>query len=163
MQPEKKFSERLRAYRKREEISQEELAHRLGMSRNYITQLEGGRVPSPKVIRHFELLEASPLPGPTTTREEAGKGIPSKHELIRKALYIEEHGTPDQVAMLNSMLDAALGRLGIRTTEDPPEYPGDAASREEGGDPRPPPPKRIGFSQKKTGAFVGALRPRHAT
>lgn len=168
----KNFSERVRAYRDSEGLSQEELARRLGISSNYISMLERGkRSPSRKIIRLFEILLASPLPpaggGTPVTKEEAVKGRPSKHELLRKALYIEEHGTAEQVAMLNSMIDAALARIGGKTTEESPEYPSTSAvSRAEGedGPAANGPTKKIGFSaKKKAAAFFGSLRPQSAT
>lgn len=54
------FAKQVREYREREGISQEELAKRLGMSRNYVSMIEGGREPSDQVMRHFRLLESSP-------------------------------------------------------------------------------------------------------
>jgi phage repressor protein C with HTH and peptisase S24 domain len=67
------FSQRVRRYREKEDISQEELAKRLGISRNYVSMIEGGREPSDQVVSHFNLLETSPLVRDTPGEYRAGK------------------------------------------------------------------------------------------
>jgi SOS-response transcriptional repressor LexA len=54
----KLFSERLRQLRQHYGWSQEELANQLGVSRNYVGMMEGGREPGGTLIKLFESLEA---------------------------------------------------------------------------------------------------------
>lgn len=68
--------------------------------------------------------------------------------------------------MLNSMIDAALARIGGKTSEESPDYSATSAvSRPEGedGPAANGPTKKIGFSAKKKAAsFLSSLRPRPA-
>lgn len=56
-----KFSERLRSFRERNGLSQEEMAEKLGLSRNYVSMMEGGREPSESVTKLFEIMDSSPM------------------------------------------------------------------------------------------------------
>lgn len=115
------FSQRVIAYRKREDISQEELAKRLGISRNYVSMIEGGKQPSEQVVRHFALLESSPLPAGSS---HAGSSSPSSnidraketspdYDLMKKVIFIEEQGTPEQLALIDAFLDKICEQLGF--------------------------------------------------
>jgi PAS domain S-box-containing protein len=100
------FANRVRAYRECEGISQEELAKRLGMSRNYVSMIEGGRDPSDQVVRHFELLQLAPAVMPADNFHKTQESPPT-YELIKKVINIRESGSPEQ----NSLLDAFLETL----------------------------------------------------
>jgi transcriptional regulator with XRE-family HTH domain len=121
------FSQRVISYRRREDISQEELAHRLGISRNYVSMIEGGRAPSDQVVRHFSLLEASPLPpgpkqgGSSSESSEAdrAKETPPDYDLMKKVIFIEEEGTPEQLALLDAFLDKVCEQLGFDRGQKP--------------------------------------------
>jgi phage repressor protein C with HTH and peptisase S24 domain len=86
----KEFANRVRAYREREGLSQEELAKRLGISRNYVSMIEGGRAPSDQVTRHFELLELAPAAG-ALPRNSSVTEEPSPYG---KSLGHPLHGVP---------------------------------------------------------------------
>src|SRR4051812_12096247 len=113
MQRGESFSQRVRKYREREGITQDELAKRLGMSRNYVSMIEGGREPSDQVVRHFELLElAPPTPEAHAPPEKEGKKgaepappkaeeQPTDYRLLKKAIRLQEEGTPDQIATVS--------------------------------------------------------------
>jgi len=64
MRQQKKFeiAERVRAFRGRAKLSQDELAERLGVSGNYISMIElGKKSPGTSLRKLFESLEQSPL------------------------------------------------------------------------------------------------------
>ncbi len=65
-----KFSERLRVYRERTGVSQEELADKLGVSRNYVSMMEGGREPSESLRKLFEIIETAPDASITIVSED---------------------------------------------------------------------------------------------
>jgi len=56
------IGQRVRALRERLNITQAELATRIGFVRNYISLIENGRKPSHRFIRALELLEQGPSP-----------------------------------------------------------------------------------------------------
>lgn len=64
------FAERVREFRGRAKLSQDELGERLGVSGNYISMIElGKKSPGPSLRKLFESLEQSPLyrtPGETS-------------------------------------------------------------------------------------------------
>lgn len=78
------FGDRFRKYRRLHDINQDVLAERLGLSRNYVSMIEGGRDPSDVVKKHFETLENSPI---TRLREEgvSGNAADLAHGLKKKA------------------------------------------------------------------------------
>lgn len=97
-------------------ISQAELANRLGISRNYVGMLEANREPSEPLRRHFDLLESSPMP--PVSDAAASASMPSEFELLKKVIFLEEHGTPAQLEMLDSILDPMCAKLGFRNKGD---------------------------------------------
>jgi transcriptional regulator with XRE-family HTH domain len=56
------FANRVSKFRLTRGWTQERLAHEMGISRNYICMIEGGRVPKESVVKLFEALESAPLP-----------------------------------------------------------------------------------------------------
>ena len=130
------FSQRVIAYRKREDISQEELAKRLGISRNYVSMIEGGKQPSEQVVRHFALLESSPLPpgsarpgaDPSSSVDRA-KETPPDYDLMKKVIFIEEQGTPEQLALLDAFLDKVCEQLGFDRGRKPDRGSPDKSER----------------------------------
>jgi transcriptional regulator with XRE-family HTH domain len=57
------FGAKLRAFRKRERLTQRELADALGLDFTYVSKIEGDRVPPPareKIERAVEILKLSP-------------------------------------------------------------------------------------------------------
>jgi SOS-response transcriptional repressor LexA len=56
------IGQRLRALRKKLGITQANIAKRMFFSRNYISWVENGRVPSPRFVRAMELIEQAPMP-----------------------------------------------------------------------------------------------------
>jgi transcriptional regulator with XRE-family HTH domain len=56
------FANRVSKFRLTRGWTQERLAHEMGISRNYICMIEGGRVPRESVVKLFEALENAPLP-----------------------------------------------------------------------------------------------------
>lgn len=100
----------MRNYREREGISQGELAKRLGMSRNYVSMIEGGKTPSDQVIRHFGLLEDSLDGLPQKSEDAADKlGVVKEPEphygSMEKLINIREKGSPEQLALLDAFLE----------------------------------------------------------
>src|SRR4051812_29235167 len=62
MQGDEDFAHSLSSYRKRARLSQAELAKRLGISRNWVSMLEGGRRhPSDQLKKSLQMLASSPL------------------------------------------------------------------------------------------------------
>ncbi len=57
MSNENDFANRVRSYREENKLSQEEFAKMLGVTRNYVSMLEGGRAPSEQLLNHFALIE----------------------------------------------------------------------------------------------------------
>jgi transcriptional regulator with XRE-family HTH domain len=55
------FAKRVSNFRLTQGWTQERLAHEMGISRNYISMIEGGRLPKQSVIKLFESLESAPL------------------------------------------------------------------------------------------------------
>lgn len=102
------FAKQVRDYRARHGISQEELAHRLGMSRNYVSMIEGGREPSDQVMRHFRLLEASPAE--TRLAEDASSYGSDPRSLLKRAR--EAAGlTVDALAKLSKVPAAYIRQI----------------------------------------------------
>ncbi len=56
------IGQRLRALRKRLGITQTKIAERMCFSRNYISWVENGRVPSRRFVKAMELIEQAPMP-----------------------------------------------------------------------------------------------------
>lgn len=69
------ISNRMRTLRRAMDLSQEEFAQQLGVSRNYVSMIEGGREPSANIIKLVELLESKHLGqapnGPRTLMRQA--------------------------------------------------------------------------------------------
>jgi transcriptional regulator with XRE-family HTH domain len=69
------ISNRVRKLRGAMHLSQEEFAHQLGVSRNYVSMIEGGREPSANIVKLIELLESKHLgkapDGPRTMMRQA--------------------------------------------------------------------------------------------
>jgi transcriptional regulator with XRE-family HTH domain len=122
------FSHRVRKYREHEGISQEELAQRLGMSRNYVSMIEGGREPSDQVVRHFALLEAAAgigtglaakVPEDTLRSQPSVQESEADYETVKHIIFIEEHGTPEQIAAARAFVRS------LREQVDKPDQSGD--------------------------------------
>lgn len=108
-----RFADRVKSYRKREGISQEEFANRLGISRNYVSMIEGGHEPSEQVRLHFSLLESSPLPPAAPGQAEKVNEDSPDYGLLKKIIFLEEHGTPAQLEMVDGFLDSLCRKLGF--------------------------------------------------
>jgi SOS-response transcriptional repressor LexA len=55
------FANRVSNFRLARGWTQERLAHEMGISRNYICMIEGGRLPRASVVKLFESLESAPV------------------------------------------------------------------------------------------------------
>lgn len=65
MHTEEDFSHKVVALRSRLGLNQADFAHRLGISRNYVSQLEQGREPGPSLRQLVELLDEQTQAGPS--------------------------------------------------------------------------------------------------
>jgi transcriptional regulator with XRE-family HTH domain len=128
------FADRLVSYRKREGISQETLAKRLGISRNYVSMIESGREPSDQIVRHFTLLELSPAAAALKRRAAAEPDRQAKeHSILRRVLFIEEHGSREQVQMLDALLETFCEQVSTESPSTTGEAPGRAESEHDKG------------------------------
>lgn len=99
------------------------MADKLGISRNYVSMIEGGRAPSESVIKLFELLESSPIHAGADATEivrEDECGAMSPREKLRHRLKQRQLSIA-QLAKLTkypaSVLDGVINGTG-RISED---------------------------------------------
>lgn len=66
------FANRVREFRRARKLTQEELAEKLGVTRNYLSMIEGGREPSAMLMELFGHLENSATSRVSTEDKTAG-------------------------------------------------------------------------------------------
>lgn len=106
---EKTFVNRLKAWRARNFYSQQRAAALLGITRPYLSQIENGRDPSAELVNKFDELES-------TSSVQAGRvseTSPEYHGLLKKVIFIEEEGLPEQLEMVTAFLDTVCEKLGL--------------------------------------------------
>ena len=118
------ISARLREFRGRANLSQQDLADRLGVSGNYISMIElGKKLPGPSLRKLFESLELAVVDAPVVAGAEAGDpsvslSYLSTELLIQTFLNVAERlpldGVPEKkrvVGSLRELLDEIERRL----------------------------------------------------
>lgn len=110
---ENNFVNRLKAWRLGNFYSQEKAASLLGISRPYLNQIEKKRrEPSAELVNKFAELEATPSEQP-----RLHEASPQYHEMVKKVTFIEEEGSDEQRALVNSFLDSVCEQLGLPKPE----------------------------------------------
>ena len=84
------FAHRVSNFRIARGWTQERLAHEMGVSRNYICMIEGGRMPKESMVKLFESLENAPFYQPSAARSHTASGNPVRDARQAAGLTIKE-------------------------------------------------------------------------
>ncbi len=111
-----KFSSRVLRLRNSMGLSQEAFGQLLRITRNYVSMLEGGREPGPKLIEHFERIEREfekrgDAHKSTQVREEPPPGV----DWMARALLAEQ-----ELAQARHTLSVLQQVLGVSAPPSPP-------------------------------------------
>jgi transcriptional regulator with XRE-family HTH domain len=100
------FANRVSNFRQARGWTQERLAHEMGISRNYICMIEGGRVPKQSIIKLFESLENAPV-YPGSARSGGAAGHPVRDARQAAGLTIKElaQATHYKIGLLQAIED----------------------------------------------------------
>lgn len=89
-------------------LSQDDFAKRLGVSRNYVSMIEGGRDPSKALIQFFETIEREHFGTPDNVAE----GSPSDEMHLRD----DGHARYGELSKITSMVNPEI-RARLKTLE----------------------------------------------
>jgi transcriptional regulator with XRE-family HTH domain len=106
----KNFSERCKELRSSLQMSQQDFANLLRVSRNYVSMLESGREPGPKFLENFEAIEKQQQHRAAQGGKVVREG-PASDDWMARALLAEE-----ELAALRRKLSVFQKLLGHEST-----------------------------------------------
>lgn len=99
------FPARLKAWRKRLKIPQDEASKALGVGRSYYNRLESGKkTPGRFLVEKFEILEREPVHSEHSIATPSARESEPTYEAIQHVIFIERSGTPEQIAAARAFL-----------------------------------------------------------